>query len=72
MANFKKVNQQVKSKFPGMDVEVVRGDGYVYFAGEYYDKIDSIMTHPVSTSTDDLIRMAVEEIEYAIKHNIVD
>ena len=66
MANFRKVNAEIKKQFPDLDIEVVRGVGYVYFSGEDgFNKIDSIMTHPTSTSTEDVIRMAKEEIEYA-------
>ena len=64
MANFKQVNKAVKAKFPTLDIEVVRGVGYVYFDGEDgLGVVDSIMTHPTSTSTDDLIRLAIDAIE---------
>jgi hypothetical protein len=64
MANFKEVNQAIKNKFPALDIEVVRGVGYFYFDGEDgYDKLDSVMSHPVSTSTDDVIMLATREIE---------
>lgn len=65
MANFKQVNKAVRQRFPELDIEVVRGVGYVYFCGEDgFDKIDSIMTHPTSTSTDEMIRLCIDEIEY--------
>lgn len=63
MAQFHKVNRQIKKQFPALDIEVIRGEGYVYFIGEDGYKLDSIMTHPTSTSTEDLIRMCVDEIE---------
>lgn len=34
MANMRVVNQYIKANFPDMDIEAVRGDGYVYFDGE--------------------------------------
>jgi hypothetical protein len=64
MANFKDVNRAIRKEFPNMDIEVVRGEGYVYFSGDDVDGIDSIYTHPVSTSTSDVIRLCVFEIEH--------
>lgn len=64
MANFKMVNAQIKSKFPSLDIEVVRGDGYVYFDGkDGFDLIESIWSSPVSTSTEEMTRMAIENIQ---------
>lgn len=66
MANFREVNKAVKAAYPDLKIEVVRGEGYVYFAGDDgFDKIESIPTHPVSTSTETLIRMCLEVIEYS-------
>lgn len=70
MANFKLVNAAVKKKYPALDVEVVRGKGYVYFFGEdAFDKIDTLYTHPTSTSTEDMIRMVFENIDDSLKEN---
>lgn len=67
MANFKEVNKAVKLAFPKLDIEVVRGNGYVYFDGnDGFDKIDSIYTHPTSTSTETLIRLVLEDIRHHI------
>ena len=67
MANFKMVNKAVKEKFPTLDIEVVRGDGYVYFIGDDgYDTLESIYTHPVSTSTEDVTRLCIDEIESSL------
>jgi hypothetical protein len=67
MANFRLLNKAIKEGYPTLDIEAVRGEGYVYFAGnDGFDKIDSIMAHPVSTSTEDMIWMAIDEIEAAI------
>ena len=65
MARFNEVNREIKKAFPSLDIEVVRGEGYVYFTGEaaYEYDVESIMTHPVSTSTEDLIRMCKEELK---------
>lgn len=65
MARFSEVNKAIKKEFPNLDIEVVRGEGYVYFTGEsaYEYDVESIMTHPVSTSTEDLIRMCKEELK---------
>jgi len=63
MANFKQVNAAVSRAFPDLDIEVVRGEGYVYFAGEDgFDAVRSLMTHPVSTPTDVLINSCVAQI----------
>lgn len=70
MANFNQVNKAVRKAFPSLDIEVVRGDGYVYFSGEdAFDKIDSIYSNPVSTGTDDLIRMSIDNIRYCLENN---
>lgn len=70
MANFRDVNKAVSKRFPDLDIEVVRGDGYVYFAGNgKYHEIDSIYTNPTTTSTEDVTRMAIESIEYWQKEN---
>lgn len=67
MANFKQVNVEIKKAFPALDIEVVRGEGYVYFTGEDgYDTLESIYTHPVSTSTEDVIRLCIDEIESSL------
>jgi hypothetical protein len=66
MANFNKVNAAVKKQYPSMDIQVVRGVGYVYFNGEDgFDIVDSIYSHPVSTTTDDMVKMVIENIKYA-------
>jgi hypothetical protein len=67
MANMAAVNKAIKSRFPHLDIEVVRGDGYVYFDGaDGFDKIESIMTHPVCVTTANLARMVIEEIERGV------
>ena len=64
MANFAAVNKSLKAAYPMLDIEAVRGNGYVYFDGEDgFNKIDSICVHPTSTSTSDMTRFAVEEVE---------
>lgn len=58
MANFKQVNKVISKQFPELDIEVVRGVGYIYFAGkDGYDKLEPIYAHPTSTTTDDVIRL---------------
>lgn len=63
MANFKIVNQEIKREFPTVDVEVIRGEGYIYYIGSDVESIDSLYTHPVSTSTDDVVCMCIEDIK---------
>jgi hypothetical protein len=66
MANMRHVNQYIKTNFPTLKIEAVRGDGYVYFDGEDgFDKVESIMVHTPSVSTDDLVCMVMEQIQDA-------
>lgn len=53
MANFKKVNSEIK-KLLDLDLEVVRGEGYVWFDG---DEVPSIYVHPVTTETDVMVQI---------------
>jgi hypothetical protein len=63
MANFAAVNKALKAAYPALDVEAVRGAGYVYFDGDDgFDKIDSIFVNPISTSTADLTRFVIEAV----------
>lgn len=66
MANMREVNKAIKATFPNLKLEAVRGDGYVYFDGEGFDAIPSIMANPVATKTADMVRMCLESVsEYA-------
>lgn len=63
MANFKAVNKALKAAYPLLDIEVVRGQDYVYFDGnDGFDKVDSVCVHPTSTSTSDLTRIVIEAV----------
>ncbi len=62
MANFKEVNKAIAAK-TGMDIEAVRGDGYVHFDGEDgFDKVPSVYANPVTTPTDEMTRFCLEAI----------
>ena len=64
MANMMAVNSAIRRQFPELDIEAVRGDGYVYFAGDDgHDVVESIYAHPPVTPTADMIRMCIENIE---------
>jgi len=64
MANFSAVNKALKAAYPALDIEAVRGQGYVYFGGnDGFDKIDSIFVHPTCISTEDLTRLVIEAVE---------
>tara|TARA_R110000868_G_scaffold406292_1_gene686566 strand:- start:521 stop:751 length:231 start_codon:yes stop_codon:yes gene_type:complete len=64
MANFKAVNKSLKAAYPLLDIEVVRGKGYVYFDGkDAFGKIESICCHPTSTSTEKLIHLAIQSVQ---------
>lgn len=63
MANMKTVNRAIKANFPNLDIEAVRGDGYVWFDGVHgADCINSIYVHPVTADTAKLISMCLYEI----------
>lgn len=63
MANFADVNKAIKKAFPGKKIVAVRGPGYVYFEGDDgFDKIKAIYSNPQTTSTEDMIRMVLEDI----------
>lgn len=66
MANLTQVNKVIKQRFPELDIEIVRGEGYVYFIGEDGENIEPICTHPFSTLTDDLCRIVVSDVEHYI------
>jgi len=62
MANFKKVNAEIKA-ITGMDIEAVRGDGYVFFDGDDgFDKVASVYANPVTTPTDEMTRFCIEAV----------
>ena len=68
MANMAAVNKAIKKQFPDLDIEAVRGNGYVYFIGDHgFDVIASIYAHPPVTPTADMIRMCIETIEAEYK-----
>ena len=68
MANFTAVNKAIKNTFPTLDIKAVRCKGYVYFDGEDgFDKIESIYSHPIGTSTDTMIRFCFRQITQAIE-----
>ena len=58
MANFRTVNRRIVKH--GLKIEVVRGDGYIWFEGA---QIPSIYVHPVTTPTETVIELAQAEID---------
>lgn len=67
MADFRAVNKAIKEAHPTLEVEAVRGNGYVYFDGkDGFDKVASVYSHPTGTSTETMIRFCLREIGYAI------
>jgi len=62
MANFKKVNAEIKA-YTGMDIQARRGDGYVFFDGDDgFDKVPSVYANPVTTPTDEMTQFCLEAI----------
>tara|TARA_R110000787_G_scaffold269056_1_gene375723 strand:+ start:358 stop:600 length:243 start_codon:yes stop_codon:yes gene_type:complete len=69
MANFRIVNQAVKKAYHELDIEVVRGYGYIYFDGDDgFDKVASIYSNPTTTDTNWLIQRCID----LIKDRVVD
>ena len=67
----KAVNKGIKEAFLGdIGIEAVRGNGYVYFIDSGLDKIESVMSNPTSTSTEDMIRLCVDNIDCAIESGL--
>jgi gamma-glutamylcyclotransferase (GGCT)/AIG2-like uncharacterized protein YtfP len=65
MANMLAVNSAIRKAYPMLDIEAVRGDGYVYFCGDdAFERLDSIYASPVSTKTDVMVRLCLEEIKW--------
>jgi len=62
MANFKEVNKAIKARFPDCNIEMVRGCGYAYYGLNGYDKINSVFSHPTTTTTDEMIEFAIQDI----------
>jgi hypothetical protein len=63
MASMSAVNKAIKKAYPELAIEAVRGKCYVYFDGsDGLNKIESLMVHPIATSTDDMVRMVLEQI----------
>jgi hypothetical protein len=67
MANMAAVNKAIKTRFPNLDIEAVRGGGYVYFVGEDgADKVASIYSHPPVTPTSSMAKWCFENIELSL------
>lgn len=67
MANMAKINKIIKSEFPHLDIEAVADRDYVYFSGfDGLGKIESICSHPRSTTTEHMASAALYEIRASI------
>lgn len=71
MANMREVNKAIKVNWPNLDIQVVRGDGYVYYDGvDGFDKIESLMVNPVSCKTNILTHLVFQDIEHHLEESI--
>lgn len=71
MANMKEVNKSLKAKYPHLDIQAFRGDCYVYFNLGVHD-VDSLYVHPVTTSTESLIKLTLEHIhDFMTEHHLI-
>lgn len=71
MANMKDVNRGIKSNFPQYEIQAFRGDCYVWFVFGVH-QIDSLYVNPVTTSTNDLIDLCLEQIQDYLISNGMD
>ena len=70
MANIKLINKAIKAKYPGKDIELVKGPGYVYFGGDDgFDKVPSIYSDPRGTPTETLLDAVLWQIEQVCPQN---
>lgn len=67
MANMAQVNRAIRQRFPKLDIEAIRSDGYVWFYGMDTVGIASVFSNPPTTPTEDMIRICIEEIERVAK-----
>lgn len=71
MANMKEVNKYIKTNYPQWDIKAYRGDCYVYFVFGAHE-IDSLYVNPVSTKTNTLVDLVLEQIQdYLIENDMV-
>lgn len=64
MANMRDVNKAIKQWFPNLEIEAVRGDGYVYFVhSDKYEQLESVYANPPTTPTGEMIRLCLEQIQ---------
>lgn len=69
MANMKEVNKSIKFAFKGLDIVAVRGCGYIYYDGlDGFDQIDSLYTNPVTTSTEIVIKLVLQDIKHYLEN----
>lgn len=69
MANMKEVNKAIKSEFKGLNIEAVRAGGYIYYAGDDgFDQIESLYTNPVTTSTEIVIKLVLQDIKHYLEN----
>ncbi len=63
MANMKIINDIFAARYPTLDIEIVRGKGYIYFDGpDGFDKIESINVNLTTITTEKLIPIVDFEI----------
>jgi len=71
MANMKSVNKIIKAKYPHLEIEAVRGDCYVYFVFGVHT-VDSLYVNPVTTNTDTLAELAIDQInDFLIENDLI-
>ncbi len=68
MAQMRTVNRAIRREFPHLDIEMVNGGSYFYFAGvDGMDKVESIYWYPRATTNAEAIAAALENIDDALE-----
>ena len=68
MANMSTINQAIKLNFRDLDVRAVSGSNCISFEGDAGINIASINVNPASTSTEEAIRLVIDQINYHREH----
>ena len=65
-ATLKKINENIKAKFPELDLQLWNGRGYFYFGGlDGFDQIESLMVYSLN-------QMSLEDWNITVENCIND
>lgn len=64
MITIKRLNKEIKARYPDLDIELVQGEGYFYFDGDDgLDKIESIYVFRLNQPS---LAWWIQELTYQI------